>query len=548
MRKLLSLLLVCALVLGMTACAKDDQADLTFSVKPRDVEKLSELDSACPQLTDFALKLFRESCKQNENTLISPLSVLCALSMTANGAKGETLSQMESVFGLGVAARNLWLKSYCDELSDELKLANSIWFRDAERFTVNEDFLQTNADYYGAGIFKAPFDEETCRDINAWVEENTDGMIKDILNAIPEEAVMYLVNALAFDAQWQEIYSESDIRDGEFTTFRGFRRTVEMMYSEESLYLSDDKAVGFLKPYAGGRYAFAALLPNPGVTVEEYLETLTGGHLLEMLSDPNETKVKTAMPKFETEYDVEMSEILKALGMTDAFDAGLADLSGIGHSENGNLFINRVLHKTYICVDGKGTRAGAATAVEVNDECAMVEPDYYMVYLDRPFVYMLIDLETRLPFFLGTMMDPAGEEGNSAEEPLPQPPELNVLWDEGSMIAKSGNYSWEGPAVNGKAQCVVACGAHPLDGVPMPEFTSVSGEWLILSFPVEPDEITIQCWPREDIGRTRAWGTAVEFDGTYLPMEEGDWVFQVVAKWNREDWKGEAEYHLYLSR
>ena len=116
------------------------------------------------------------------------------------------------------------------------------------------------------------------------------------------------------------------------------------------------------------------------------------------------------------------------------------------------------------------------------------------------------------------------------------------------MIAKSGNYSWEGPAVNGKAQCVVACGAHPLDGVPMPEFTSVSGEWLILSFPVEPDEITIQCWPREDIGRTRAWGTAVEFDGTYLPMEEGDWVFQVVAKWNREDWKGEAEYHLYLSR
>ncbi|MBR6635408.1 MAG: serpin, partial [Clostridia bacterium] len=117
------------------------------------------------------------------------------------------------------------------------------------------------------------------------------------------------------------------------------------------------------------------------------------------------TTVFTAMPKFETEYSVEMDEVLKGMGMTSAFSADNADFKALGTSERGNIYINRVLHRTYISVGEKGTRAGAATVVEMNDEAGieMLEPKE--IYLDRPFVYMLIDCENKIPFFIGTMTD-----------------------------------------------------------------------------------------------------------------------------------------------
>lgn len=553
MKKLIAFVLVCSLALGLTACARDNREDLMLTMKPNEVEPVTDLTWGSEAVTDFGVRLFQKTYEPEKNTLISPLSVLYALSMTANGAEGETLDQMEAVLGMEVEELNRWLGAYRNILTDtqkgKLALANSIWFRDTDRFTVTEAFLQKNADFYGGDIFKASFDEETCKDINSWVNKNTDGMIQNILNEIPDGAVMYLVNALAFEAQWQEIYKESAIWDGEFTTQRGFRRSVEMMHSEESLYLDDGRATGFLKYYEGGRYAFAALLPNEGITVGEYLENLTGEQLYALLSDPYEAKVQVTLPKFEAEYDVQMSDILGAMGMTDAFDGDKADLSGIGQSQRGNLYINRVLHKTYICVDGKGTKAGAATAVEVNDECAMVEPDFYRVDLDRPFIYLLIDTENRIPFFIGTMMDPDGEaELPEAEEPLSGPPELKVIWDGGELAARTGNYSWEVPAENGQNMAVIACGTHPLDNIDNREFTQVKGEWLELSFPVEPGSITIRRWPGEDMGNTEAQGTRKELDGGYLAMEEGEWVYQIVAKWDRDTWNGEAQYHLYLKR
>ena len=220
---------------------------------------------------------------------------------------------------------------------------------------------------------------------------------------------MYLINALAFDAEWMRIYREYEIRDGVFTTEGGIQKDAEMMYSEENIYLEDKNAVGFVKYYANRKYAFAALLPNEGVTVAEYIAGLTGEHLNSLLSNVRYEIVNTALPKFEAEYNVEMQKILSDMGMSDAFDAYKADFSGIGSIENGILFISRVLHKTYINVDEKGTKAGAATVVEMSTECAVEIPkEPKKVYLDRPFVYMLIDCETNLPFFIGTMMDTEG--------------------------------------------------------------------------------------------------------------------------------------------
>ena len=418
MKRLISFVLLFAMVLPLVGCggqvpqetigAVNLLEDVTADTLNHDVEYDPTPGSS--GVPGFGVRLFQQSLKPGENTLISPISVLYALAMTGNGAKGETLRQMESVLGMPVSALNPYLEGYTAQVTQNqgsLKLANSIWFTDDKRFTVEKPFLQTVANYYDAGIYQVPFDDVTCRDINKWVEKKTDGMVRDILDQIPQDAVMYLVNALAFEAKWEDAYDESQALEGVFTTEDGKTQDVQMLHSDESLYLEMGNAIGFMKMYAGGDYAFVALLPND-CTVEELVATLDGTQLVQLLENPTKTTVLTAIPKFETGYSVEMSELLQAMGMTNAFDADLADFSGLGTSTAGNIFISRVLHKTYLALGEQGTKAGAATVVEMRDECAVVYPkDTKTVFLDRPFLYMIVDTSTWTPLFMGTMMDPS---------------------------------------------------------------------------------------------------------------------------------------------
>ena len=415
MKRLIAILLVFAMALGMTACSQVSANDLMKDVPAKAVDVLPDMDAGAAAAADFGVRLFKTSMEEGENTLISPLSVLYALAMTANGADGETLAQMEQVLGMDVDNLNSYMLAYLDLLPEtkdyKMSLANSIWFKDDPNFTVEQSFLQTNADYYGAGAYKAAFDEGTRNDINNWVKEHTDGMIPEILDEIPDEAIMYLVNALAFDAKWADEYEEHQIREGRFTMEDGTRQDVDMMHSEEYTYLEDDLATGFIKYYKDRKYAFVAMLPNEGVSVSQYVDRLTSEHLRELLNNPQDLTVFASIPKFETEYDIEMSEVLQEMGMTDAFDWRVADFSRLGtYTVDGmNICINRVLHKTFISVTEQGTRAGAATAVEMVAEGAMEIVEFKEVVLDRPFVYMLIDCETNLPFFIGTMMNVNGD-------------------------------------------------------------------------------------------------------------------------------------------
>ena len=414
MKRLTALLLSFALLFSLTACSKVSSDDLMKDVPAKAVDVLPDMDAGAAAATDFGVRLFQTSMEEGKNTLISPLSVLYALAMTANGADGETLAQMQQVLGMDSDDLNCYMLAYMDLLPEaeeyKMSLANSIWFKDDPNFTVNESFLQTNADYYGSSIYKAAFDEGTRNDINNWVKEHTDEMIPEILDEIPDEAIMYLVNALAFESQWDDVYDEFQVRDGIFTKEDGTNQDVEMMHADEYKYLSDDLATGFIKYYEGRKYAFAALLPNEDVTVQQYVDSLTGSHLQKMLADPEEIQVFTCIPKFESEYDIEMSEVLQEMGMTDAFDWRIADFSKLGtyNVDGMNICINRVLHKTFISVAEQGTKAGAATAVEMVAEGAAEIQEYREVILDRPFVYILIDCETNLPFFIGTMMDVNG--------------------------------------------------------------------------------------------------------------------------------------------
>lgn len=411
---IVSLILICAMAINFSGCTttKVHAKDLMEGIVPNKVVPMEDLGSKNAIVTDFAVRLFRASHESGKNTLISPLSALCALAMTANGADGETLSQMENVLGMSADELSLYFYSYMQSLSQgekyKLCLANSIWLAESKQLSIKRDFLQKNADYFGADIYSVPFDEQTLADINNWVSEKTDKMIPNIIDEFPDNMVMYLINALAFDAEWEDVYTEGQVRDGKFTNEDRTSDTVTYMYSTEWLYLEDENAVGFMKPYNDGGYAFVAMLPSEGVSVSEYLNSLDGSALYSLLSSPSSEKVLTSIPKFETDYSAEMSEILKNMGIVDAFDGALADFGGISDTEDG-IYISRVLHKTHISVAEQGTRAGAATVVEVIEECAPTigarpsEPK--KVYLDRPFVYMIVDLENNIPFFIGTMTD-----------------------------------------------------------------------------------------------------------------------------------------------
>jgi len=404
-----TLMLSFILLLTSSGCSQKaaaDGDDLMNDIKPESVEQIdSYVEEDNIAAIDFSLELFKMNLLC-QNTLISPVSVLSALGMTANGAREATLSQMEDVFGLPTEKINQLLNLYMRNLPDEDKLkvsmANSIWFREGGRIDVKKDFLQTNANYYNAGIYRSPFDETTLKAINDWVSTETDGMIQDILDEIPDEAVMYLINALSFDAEWETIYNENAIQEELFNADDGTTQKVDMMYSEETQYIEDEGAKGFIKNYAGGDYAFVAILPPEDLHLSAYISGLTGEKLQSLIKNAETTTVNTKMPKFTTEYSVEMSDILIMMGMEDAFDEYKADLKDLGTAE-GNLYISRVIHKTKIEVDEKGTKAGAATVVEVSEESAAIE-EPKTVYLDRPFMYLIVDKESYLPLFIGTTL------------------------------------------------------------------------------------------------------------------------------------------------
>ena len=363
---------------------------------------------------DLACALFKACVNEGkgQNTLVSPLSVLIALAMTANGARGQTLSEMEEVLGGGmpIGQLNDYLNTYLYMLSpgknSDFAIADSIWFKDDGSFEADRDFLQLNADIYDAQIYKRVFDNQTVDLINEWCDLNTDGMIPKIIEELDPDTAMILLNAICFEAKWREVYADGQVYDGEFTAQDGSTTRVEFMHSVEDVYLDGGNAVGFKRPYAGGHYSFVALRPNDDVDVYDYIASLDGETLRGIMKNTEPVGVYAAIPKFDAEYSVSLSKVLSDLGMPTAFDPTLADFSGLGSSSAGNLCIGGVAHKTFIKVDENGTKAAAVTDVTVPEECEPFEPEEYKtVTLDRPFVYMIVNNGTNLPVFIGVQTD-----------------------------------------------------------------------------------------------------------------------------------------------
>ena len=365
---------------------------------------------------DFAVELFKavNAAGEGDNVFISPLSVTVALAMAANGATefSETSYELYELLSEGMSREsfNAALASYLLSLpskdGQKLTVSNSIWYRDTERMTIKDQFLQTNKTYYGAQSYKEPFNDATVDKVNEWIRNATDGMIDKVLQApIDPEIMLYIINAICFDAKWAEQYTEYQVRDGKFTSQSGEVRDVEMMSSGEHLYIEDDYATGFVKKYEGSRYAFAALLPNENISIDEYIASLDGRALAYTVSNAQRATVEAKMPKFKAEYEIEMSPILKAMGLDCVFEGEYTDFGETAEMHDGTrLAISKVLHKTYIEVGEAGTRAAAVTVI-VDAAGAVPPDDIKTVILDRPFVYAIVDTETGLPIFIGALRD-----------------------------------------------------------------------------------------------------------------------------------------------
>ena len=360
-------------------------------------------------MLDFAVRLMQSTLDENKkSSLVSPLSVIVALGMTANGANGETKEEFEKLFGFSVDEANAYLYTLAHSLYNgdgaNVELANSIWFGKDGRIAVHDDFLQVNKNYYDAQAYEEDFfSQKTVDKINKWVSKHTDKMIDQIIDSIDPDAVMLLINALVFDALWSKPYENFQCQKGTFNAYDKSKNDATFMRSEETL-IRTKNAVGFRKYYKNG-YEFVAMLLDGDVF--DYVNSLSGKELGEILSGKQNDygyRAKAYLPKFEYDYDVSLYKALESMGLKKAFSSSEADLSGIGSSPWGNLYIGDVLHKTHIEMTQAGTRAAAVTAVEILAESAAPKKTVD-VKLDRPFVYYIVDCNTSLPIFMGVVTE-----------------------------------------------------------------------------------------------------------------------------------------------
>ncbi len=347
-------------------------------------------------VTDFSEALFRRCAEDGKNLILSPLSLTYALTMTANGAYGETLDEFNALNGgIPLADMNEYLfwnaVTLASTQNSTVQIANSLWTDTG--FPVNPQFRWVAQKYYNADAFSKDFaDPATADAINQWVSERTDGMISKVLNAPPADLVMILINTVLFDGKWKTPYLDTALRKDTFRNADGTESDVTLMYSFESTYFTGDGYAGFTKEYADG-YRFLALLPDEGTDVYTLAANLDWSDAIDRALNGSLSSADCFLPKFEAEWDMGLNDILKDMGLVKAFGGG--DLSGLAEDGRTGLYISNVKQKAKISVNETGTKAAAYTQVD------MAECVYPRLCLDRPFVYAILDGKTGIPLFMG---------------------------------------------------------------------------------------------------------------------------------------------------
>ena len=404
------ILILCLLPFGC-----DNNGDPGINDNPPVLRELSDDEiSLVASSNKFVFELFNEINDRvpGGNFFFSPLSVEYALGMTLNGAGGETWEAMHDVLGHEGMEENGINESYKSltefllgiDKTVVLKIANSVWYR--ENLTVNQAFKQAVEEYYDAEVAGLDFGMPSAKDeINGWVSGKTEGLIKDLIDQIPPEAVMYLINAVYFKAQWQYVFDKTLTRDGTFLMEDGNRPEIEMMTSDgaEVGYYSDDLLSLVDIPYGNGQFSMTILIPAWDNSVDDISAVIDHQKFTQWTGTAITGKSKLTMPKFRIEYKTLLNDHLSDMGMGIAFTGG-ADLSRLFEDPLG-LMISRVIHQAVIEVNEEGSEAAAATAVEIVETSLPPEPE--IIVINRPFIFLIREKHSGTILFAGKLMDPA---------------------------------------------------------------------------------------------------------------------------------------------
>lgn len=361
----------------------------------------------------------QKNTESGKNSMLSPLSAYLCLSMCANGAGGITKSEMEKVLGLDMDALNLYcanLYSRINEnkqLEEHLSTSNAIWYNDAYGILPKKNFLDVNALYYGADLYKANFrDVNVAADVNLWVSEKTDGMIEKMLDNVSEKAIMLLVNTLLFESRWAQVggYNRTNV---DFTDSDGRTKSVSGFYSTGYSYFKSENFHAFKTDYEANGIAFYGILPTDdgkyGGKDVDFDSVIAGFDANEMYGILNGRQrelymVHAMTPCFKFDYKVQLSDYFAKNGMPSAFDMWGADFSNMYETTDAfNVYISNILQKTAIELDENGTKAAAATVI-VN--ATAMDPSQFtqiQMYLDRPFIFMIVDEVSGVPLFVGSV-------------------------------------------------------------------------------------------------------------------------------------------------
>ncbi|MBP8865229.1 MAG: serpin family protein [Acetobacterium sp.] len=364
---------------------------------------------------DFGFNLYKNLARENENIMISPVSVSLAMAMVYNGANGATREDMAralNVQGLELDRlnkNNLALLYYLTSADPELTLniANSIWM--LEDFKFLEAFVATVKNDYQAEAKKLDFADPKSADvINKWVNDKTRGTIDQIVTPpIDSQTIMFLINAVYFKGSWTSPFETELTSEQAFNLVDGQTVTVPTMYQSGSFdYLKSSGFQALRLPYGEDeQMAMVLFLPDQNTSLSEFQNQLNQDNWSNWQAH-FEAKAGTLMlPKFTMEYEKSLNQVLAELGMGIAFEPGKADFSGLAAAAAGDIYISNVKHKTFIQVDESGTEAAAVTSVEVGTT-SMPAYDFELNF-DRPFFYAIEDSETGAIVFMGAVLDPS---------------------------------------------------------------------------------------------------------------------------------------------
>ncbi|NEO29084.1 MAG: serpin family protein [Symploca sp. SIO3C6] len=362
--------------------------------------------------TKFGFKLLKEILKEesNKNVFISPSSIAIALAMTYNGASGETQQAMAKALELQgmsieqINQANEALKVSLENADPEVQLsiANSLWSKLGIEF--QPDFLQRNQQFYGAQVKELDFNSpDAPRAINKWVQENTSGKIDKIIDQIKPNDLLFLINAIYFKGNWSEKFDQNLTTELPFYLLDGTQKQHPLMFgSGKYNYYENETFQAASLPYGEGRLSFYVFLPHQSITLEAFEQQLNAQNWQQWMDQFRKRKGMIKLPRFKFEYDIQLNNALRALGMEVAFSprANFADMTFTP------VAIDEVKHKTFVEVNEEGTEAAAITSIGITRTSAETSTPPFQMIVDRPFFCAIRDNQTGTVLFMGSIVEP----------------------------------------------------------------------------------------------------------------------------------------------